>query len=115
MRPIFVNQSLCQVNQLIEFQALGLIINTDKSQMVLAQEIVFLGFQMSSTTIIVSPPQEKMKIGSSTSEVFIGLPNSVEKIIAASHTCQFQVSQVHSTEVMQQEVASFLEEVKTEL
>ena len=43
------------------FQALGLIINESKSQLIPTQEIVFLGFQLSSAKMTISLPQEKMR------------------------------------------------------
>ena len=43
------------------FQFLGQVINETKSQITPTQEIVFLGFHLSSAKMTISPPQEKMK------------------------------------------------------
>ena len=43
------------------FQILGLVINEIKSQTTPTQEIVFLGFHLSSVEMTISLPQEKMK------------------------------------------------------
>ena len=52
-----------QINLIQElFQALGLVINKNKSHMVPTQEIVFLGFHLSSIAMTISLPQEKIKI-----------------------------------------------------
>ena len=51
--PVSSNQDL--------FQILGLVINETKSQMTPTQEIVFLGFHLSSAKMTISLPQEKMK------------------------------------------------------
>ena len=51
---------LAQINLIRElFQILGLIINETKSQMTPTQEIVFLGFHLSSAKITISLHQEK--------------------------------------------------------
>ena len=56
-------QSLtAQINLIQElFQALGLVINKNKSHMVPTQEMVFLGFHLSSIAMTISLPQEKIK------------------------------------------------------
>ena len=43
------------------FQSLGLVINETKSQTTPTQEIVFLGFHLSSAKMTISLPQEEMK------------------------------------------------------
>ena len=51
-----------QINLIQElFQALGLVINENKSHMVPTQEIVFLGFHLSLIAMTISLPQEKIK------------------------------------------------------
>ena len=53
---------MTQINLIQElFQALGLVINKNKSHMVPTQEIVFLGFHLSSIAMTISLPQEKIK------------------------------------------------------
>ena len=50
-----------QISLIQLFQALGLIINESKSHLIPTQEIVFLGFQLSSAKMTISLPQEKMR------------------------------------------------------
>ena len=61
--PDHSQQSLTtQINLIQElFQVLGLVINENKSHMVPTQEIVFLGFHLSSIAMTISLPQEKIK------------------------------------------------------
>ena len=62
-RPVGDSEVLSTQISLIQelFQALGLIINESKSQLIPTQEIVFLGFQLSSAKMTISLPQEKMR------------------------------------------------------
>ena len=57
--PVKVNSKLSLLREL--FQALGLVINEEKSQFQPTQEIVFLGFQISTSTMTVSLPAKKMR------------------------------------------------------
>ena len=57
--PASLNTQLCLLQEL--FQALGLVINREKSQLRPTQEITFLGFQISTKSMSISLPAEKLR------------------------------------------------------